>query len=124
MKNKLAYLGFLGLLGFAGFFGEPLLFFFFANFTFFQYIKTVPDELFWANVRMCATHAFFIFIIAGNFIVVTSLLLLANDNFYRYGPIVMIGGFALTMAISDFVFIANLAYLEKKEMKSKDENNS
>lgn len=72
MQNKLAWLGFLGVLGFAGFFGNPLSFAFCANFIFFRYVKVVPDELFWANVRICATRGFFIFLIASNFIIITT----------------------------------------------------
>jgi len=122
MKNKLSYLGFLGVLGFAGFFATPLLFAFFANFVFFQYIKTVPDELFWANVRICATRGFFIFLIPAHFIIVITLLLMTSDNFGSYAPAFAIGGFALTMAASDFVFCANLGHLEAKERRSIDED--
>ncbi|MCL2362556.1 MAG: DUF3796 domain-containing protein [Defluviitaleaceae bacterium] len=120
MKNKLAYLGFLGLLGFAGFFGSNFLFAFFANFTFFQYIRTEPDELFWANIRACATRGFFIFLIAGTFIIVVSGLLMQTD-WYIHAPVFTIAGFALTYAVSVFVFFSNLGYREIKENLSKDE---
>jgi len=121
VKNKLAYLGFLGLLGFAGFFATPLLFSFFASFIFFQYIKTVPDELFWENVRICATRSFFIFLIPSHFILVITLLLAANDNFYSYAPTFAIGGFALIVGVCDFIFCASLSRLEAKERQSKDD---
>ncbi|MCL2204161.1 MAG: DUF3796 domain-containing protein [Defluviitaleaceae bacterium] len=121
MKNKLAYLGFLGLLGFAGFFATPLLFSFFASFIFFQYIKTVPDELFWENVRICATRSFFIFLIPSHFILVIALLLAASDNFYSYAPTFAIGGFALVVGVCDFIFCASLSRLEAKERQSKDD---
>jgi len=120
MKNKLAYLGFLGFLGFAGFFAYPILFSFFSCFVFFQYINTIPDELFWSNVRICATRGFFIFLIPAHFIVVITLLLSASDSFYSFAPSFAIGGFALTMAVSDFVFCANLSYIEAKERRSRD----
>ena len=124
MNNKLAYLGFLGLLGFAGFFSTPLLFAFFANFIFFQYVKTVPDELFWANVRTCATRGFFVFLVPSQLIIVITLLLQSSDSFYRYSPAFAIGGFALTMAVSDFIFCVSLSRLETKERHSKDEDDS
>ena len=120
MKNKLAYLGFLGFLGFAGFFASPLLYSFFASFIFFQYITTVPDELFWANVRICATRSFFIFLVPSHFIIVIMLLLAASDNYYSYAPAFSIGGFALTLAISDFIFCVTLARLEAKERSSRE----
>jgi len=122
--NKLAYLGFLGLLGFAGFFGTPLLFASFANFIFFQYIKTVPDELFWANVRTCATRGFFVFLIPSHIIIVITLLLRSSENLYSYTPAFAIGGFALTMAAADFIFCASLSRLEAKERRSIDEDDS
>ena len=124
MKNKLAYLGFLGLLGFAGFFSTPFAFAFFANFIFFQYIKTVPDELFWENVRTCATRGFFVFFIPSQLIIVTTLLLQSSNNFYSHAPALAIGGFALTMGVSDFIFCASLGRLEAKERRSKDEDGS
>ncbi|MCL2189654.1 MAG: DUF3796 domain-containing protein [Defluviitaleaceae bacterium] len=125
MKNKLAYLGFLGLLGFAGFFATPLLFSFFASFIFFQYIKTVPDELFWQNVRICATRSFFIFLVPSHIILVIALLLAADDNFYRYASAFAIGGFALTLGVCDFIFCASLSRLEAKERQSiNDEDDS
>jgi hypothetical protein len=124
VKNKLSYLGFLGLLGFAGFFTTPFVFAFFASFIFFQYIKVVPDELFWANVRICATRGFFIFLIPSHFIIVITLLLAASENLYSYAPTFAIGGFALTLAASDFVFCASLGRLEAKERRSKDEDDS
>lgn len=123
MKNKLAYLGVLGLLGFAGFFGTPLLFAFFANFIFFQYIKTVPDELFWSNVRICAARSFFIFFIPAQFIVVITFLLVASENLYSHAPAFAIGGFALIMGASDFFFCANLGYLEARERRNKEDDN-
>lgn len=121
MKNKLAYLGFLGFLGFAGFFGTPLMFAFFSNFVFFQYIKTVPDELFWINVRICATRSFFVFIISAKLIVVTTLILAASDNLHDYASRFAVFAFSLTTGVSDFVFLANLGYLEEKEKRSKDD---
>ena len=122
--NRLAYLGFLGLLGFAGFFSTPLLFSFFANFIFFKYIKTVPDELFWANVRTCATRGFFVFLIPSQLIIVITLLFQLSENFYSYAHAFAIGGFALTMAASDFIFCVSLGRLEAKEMHSKDGDDS
>jgi len=122
MKNKLAYLGFLGLLGFAGFFSTPLAFAFFANLIFFQYIKIVPDELFWANVRTCATRGFFVFFIPSQLIIVITVLLQSSDTFYSHAPVFAIGGFALTMAVSDFIFCISLSRLEAKERHSKDED--
>ena len=124
MKNKLAYLGFLGFLGFAGFFGTPLLFTSFAGFIFFQYIRTVPDELFWANVRISAARGFFVFFIPSNFILVASLLLQSSENLYSHAPVVAIGGFSLTWAASIFVFVGSLGLLEAKELRSKDEDDS
>ena len=124
MKNKLAYLGFLGLLGFAGFFGTPLLFASFANFMFFQYIKTVPDELFWANVRISATRGFFLFFVSTCLILTASLLLQASETLYAHAPAVAIGGFSLTWSACIFVFLGSLWFLEAKEMRSKDEDDS
>ena len=120
MKNKLTYLGFLGLLGFAGFFGEPLLFCFLANFVFFSYIKVVPDELFWNNVRICATRSFFIFFVFSNCLIVTSLLLVMSDN--TFAAKFIITGFAFIMVLCELVFLLNLEYLERKERSSKDDN--
>ncbi len=120
MKNKLAYLGFLGLLGLAGFFTEPLLFCFSANFVFFSYIRVVPDELFWNNVRICATRSFFIFFILSNCMVAASLLLAMSDN--TFATKFIITGFALIMVLCEFVFLINLEYLERKERSGKDEN--
>jgi len=119
MKNKLAYLGFLGLLGFAGFFGTPLLFVFFTNFIFFQYIKVVPDELFWANVRICATRGFFIFLIPSQLIAVITLLLVASDNLNSYALPFAVGGFSLMSGVSMIVFAGTLGYLEAKEQQGK-----
>lgn len=121
MKNKLAYLGFLGLLGFGGFFGSRLMFAFFANFVFFSYIKVVPDELFWANVRVCATRGFFIFLIPSQIIMVATLILAANETLYPYASPLAIGGFALVLGIGIIVFSGNLEYLEAKEKLSKDD---
>ena len=120
MKNKLSYLGVLGLLGFAGFFGEPLLFCFFANFTFFSYIRVVPDELFWNNVRACATRGFFIFYVLSNCLVVISLLLSVNSS--AFAAKFIITGFALVMVLCELMFLLNLEYLERKERKCIDEN--
>lgn len=120
MKNKLVYLGLLGLLGFAGFFGNTWLFCFFANFTFFHYIKVVPDELFWNNVRVCATRGFFIFFVSSNCLVVASLLLAMNDN--AFAARFIITGFALIMVLCELVFLLNLEYLERKERSDRDEN--
>lgn len=94
------------------------MFAFFSNFVFFQYIKTVPDELFWANVRVCATRSFFVFIILTKLIVVTTLLLAASDSLYAYALRFAVFAFSLTAAVSDFVFIANLGYLESREKRS------
>jgi hypothetical protein len=124
MRNKLAYLGFLGLLGFTGFFGTPLLFASFAGFIFFQYINTVPDELFWNNVRICATRCFFIFLVSSNIIIVASLLLRSTENLYRYSVNVAVMGLALTWSLCIFVFCLSLWHLEAKEMRSKDEDDS
>lgn len=124
MKNKLAYIGFLGFLGFAGFFGTPLMFSLFANFVFFQYAKTVPDELFWANVRTSAMRGFFVFLIPAQFILVVTLLLQASESLYGYSLSFAVFGFALTMAAADFVFCVSLSRLEAKEMSSKDEDDS
>ena len=124
MKNKLAYLGFLGLLGFAGFFGTPLLFASFANFMFFQYIKTVPDELFWSNVRVSATRGFFVFFVATCLILTIALLLQSSETLYSHAPAVAIGGFSLTWSVCIFVFLISLWIQEAKEMRSKDEDDS
>lgn len=120
MKNKLAYLGFLGLLGFAGFFGEPLLFCFFANFTFFSYIRVVPDELFWDNVRVCATRGFFVFFVLSNCLVVASLLFAMSDNAFA-SPFIIIG-FTLVMILCELMFLLNLEYLERKERGARDDD--
>ncbi len=120
MKNKLAYLGFLGLLGFTGFFGDPWLFCFFANFTFFSYIRVVPDELFWNNVRVCATRGFFIFFVLSNCLVVTSLLLAMSNNAFAVKFIIT--GFTLVMVLCELMFLLNLEYLERKERSGRDEN--
>lgn len=120
MKNKLAYLGFLGLLGFAGFFGESLLYCFFANFVFFSYIRIVPDELFWINVRVCATRGFFIFFVLSNCLVVTSLLVAMRYN--AFAVRLIITGFALIMILCELVFLLNLEYLERKERSGRDES--
>ena len=119
MKNKLAYLGFLGFLGFAGFFGTSLMFSHFAYFVFFRYIKVVPDELFWANVRICATRGFFIFLVPSHIIAVVTLLLAASDNLHNYASPFAIGGFSLTLAVGLMVFASTLGYLEAKEERSK-----
>ena len=120
MKNKLAYLGFLGLLGFAGFIGTPLMFSFFANFIFFKYIKVVPDELFWDNIRTCATRGFFVFLVPSQFIVVITLLMAVSDSLYSYATRVATGGFSLTLGVSVIVFSGTLDYLELKEKRSRD----
>lgn len=120
MKNKLAYLGFLGLLGFAGFLGDSWLFCFFANFTFFNYIRVVPDELFWNNVRVCSTRGFFVFFVLSNCLVVASLLLAMSDNAFAAKFIII--GFALVMVLCELVFLLNLEYLERKERGGRDEN--
>jgi len=121
MKNKLAYLGFLGLLGLGGFFITPLMFAFFANFVFFQYIKVIPDELFWTNVRICATRGFFVFLIPSHFVVAITLLLLINHNLSSYALSFAIGGFSLILGASIIVFSATLGYLEAKEKRNKDD---
>ncbi len=120
MKNKLAYLGFLGLLGFAGFFGSSWLFFFFGNIAFFAYIKVVPDELFWNNVRVCATRAFFAFFVLSNCLVVVSLLLAGQD--FSFVPRFTIAVFALVMVVCELVFLLGLEYLERKERCQRDED--
>ncbi len=119
MKNKLAYLGFLGLLGFGGFFGTPLMFAFFSNLVFFKYIKVVPDELFWANIRISATRAFFVFIILAKCIIITTLVFRTSNNLYNYG--FATSGFSLATAISDFVFIGNIALIEERDKKIKED---
>ena len=121
MKNKLTYLGCLGLLGFAGFFGTPLLFSFFGFFVFFRHIKTVPDELFWANVRASAARGFFTFLAPSSVIVVAAHLLLESENLYDYASVLLIGGFSLIMGINIIVFAGSLALIEAKENRSKDD---
>ncbi|MDR2906477.1 MAG: DUF3796 domain-containing protein [Bacteroidales bacterium] len=121
MKNKLAYLGFIGLLGFGGFFGTPLIFAFFGFLGFFYYIKVVPDELFWTNVRKCATYGFFTFLIPACLIIVTTLMLQENENLFDYASTFALVGFALTMSASLGVFCATLEYLEKREKRSKED---
>ncbi len=120
MNNKLAYLGFLGLLGFAGFFGSSWLFFFFANLSFFTYIRVTPDELFWNNVRVCATRAFFTFFVLSNCLVVVSLLLAGHD--LSFVPGFTIAGFALVTVVCELMFLLGLEYLERKERCQKDED--
>jgi len=120
MKNKLSYLGFLGLLGFTGFFGSFLLFGFFGFFEFFKYIKVEPDELFWSNVRTCATRSFFIFLVTSSILLV-AVVLLTSNNLYTYALALVTGGFGVIVAICTFVFAANLAYLERKEKSVKDD---
>jgi hypothetical protein len=121
MKNKLAYLGLLGLLGFAGFFGTPLLFAFFGYFTFFQYVKVEPDELFRANVRVCATRGFFVFLISSFLLVALTVLMKDIDSLHSYAPQFAIGGFGLISSASLFIFLGSLMYLEAKEKRSKDD---
>ena len=121
MKNKVAYLGFLGLLGFAGFFGTPLLFASFGFFVFFRHIKTVPDELFWANVRISATRGYFTFLVPSSVVVVSAHLLFGSENLYSYAPALLIGGFSLAMGISIIVFAGNLGILEANESRSIDD---
>ena len=120
MENKLSYLGFLGLLGFGGFFGTPLMFSFFGNFIFFRYIRVVPDELFWINVRISATRGFFIFLILSNIIIITTLVLAANENLHSHASSFALGGFSLMLSVGTVVFIASLVYLEAKEQQGKD----
>jgi len=119
MKNKLAYLGFLGLLGFAGFFGASLLFAFFAFFGFFWYNKVVPDELFWNNVRTCATRGFFIFLIMSSILLASTVLMIAND-LDTYAITLIRRGFGVMVAVCIFVFSAGLAYIEWKEKPDGD----
>ena len=121
MKNKLTYLGFLGLLGFAGLFGTPLLFAFFGFLVFFRHIKTVPDELFWDNVRVSATRGYFTFLVPLSVIVVSAHLLFESENLYSYAPALLIGGFSLAMGVSIIVFAGNLGILEAEESRSKDD---
>jgi hypothetical protein len=121
MKNKLAYLGFLGLLGFAGFFGTFGLLGFLGFFGFFGYSKVVPDELFWSNVRTCATCCFFIFLVSSSILLVSTLLLAAND-FYNYANMLIVGGFGVILAVCMFIFCAGLGYLGWKERAVKDDD--
>jgi hypothetical protein len=121
MKNKLAYLGFLGLLGFAGFFGTPLLFSYFGYFTFFQYIKVVPDELFRANVRICATRGFFIYLVPSYLITLVAVLMKESDQLHSYALQFATSGFALISSVGLFVFLGTLMYLEAKEKRGKDD---
>ena len=121
MKNKLAYLGFLGLLGFAGFWGTPLMFSFFANFVFFIYIKVVPDELFWANVRVSATRGFFVYTAASKIIIVTAILLAVN-NMRDLAISFAVGAFAMTLVFGDLAFLISMIYFDAKEKRSLEDD--
>jgi preprotein translocase subunit SecG len=121
MKNKLSNLGFLGVLGLAGFFGTPLLFSFLGFFVFFVYEKIIPDELFWANVRVSATRGFFTFLIPSCVIVVATVLLQKSEMSPVYSFLIFQIGFSLAMAASLFMFCVTLEYLERKEKRSKDD---
>lgn len=56
--NPLAYLGWLGVLGVLGLFFVPSLIPFLLCFTFFSYAGMTPDELFWKQVHIASTRAF------------------------------------------------------------------
>jgi hypothetical protein len=85
-----------------------------------MYIKVVPDELFWNNVRKCATRGFFAFLIPSQSIIVITLILKASENLADYALSFALRGFSLTTAVGMFVFCGTLAYLEEKEKRSKD----
>ena len=109
------------MLGFAGFIGTPFLFVFLGFFGFFQYIKTVPDELFWANVRTSGARGFFVFLVPTCLIIVAAHLLLVSENQYSYAPELLIGGLSLTTGVSIIVFAGSLGSLETKEKRSKSD---
>jgi hypothetical protein len=114
LKNELSYLSFLGLLGFAGFFGTPAIFGFFGFFGFLGYLKVVPDELFWSNVRACATRSFFVFLVSSSVLLAGSLLLAANE-LYELANVIIIGGFGIILSVCVFTFAGGLVYLDRKE---------
>lgn len=118
MKNKLAYLGFLGLIGFLGIiYGKAPLFSFFSFFIFFSYLKVIPDELFWENIKKSALHAF----IVQTFISVIALTIASVLTNTKLVVGVLIGGLSLNYGIGIIVFAFNIAYYEHREKKGKSE---
>lgn len=116
MKNKFACLGFLGLLGFLGFLcSSPILFSFFANFVFFTYARIVPDELFWENVKQAGLVGFLTEMTLSSTVIACGLVM--QDWGVGNPASFLIGGLAITLTISELLFLLVLSYREYKEKR-------
>ena len=98
MRNKVSLLGFLGLLGLLGLVTD--------NPGFFGFSRTLPDELFKANLDKAARNGF----VCGAVIypIVVSIGALTKSPAMVYSA-----GFAVSFAVQMLVFAASLTYYEK-----------
>ena len=107
MHNKLSLLGFLGLLGLLGLVVDSRLLGFLGFFGFFGFSKTLPDEMFRANVDKAARNGF----LSGAVIfhIVVSIGAFTEDIALAYSV-----GFAVNFAVQMFVFAASLTLYERR----------
>jgi hypothetical protein len=108
MHNKLSLLGFLGLLGLLGLVVDnPGFYGFLGFFGFFGFSKTLPDEMFRANVDKAARNGF----LSGAVIfpIVVSIGAFTEDIALAYSV-----GFAVNFAVQMFVFAASLTLYERR----------
>ena len=116
MKNKFACLGFLGLFGFLGFLcSSPILFCLFGNFVFFTYARVVPDELFWENVKRAGLAGFLTEMTLSTVVIAFGIVMQGwgAGNAASF----LIAGLALSLAVSELLFLLVLSYREYKEKK-------
>ena len=116
MKNKYGYIGFLSLLGFMGVFGdEPMFLCFFSFSLFFEYFWVIPDEMFIATMRKCATVAF-----ATNLFITTAATLLLSYQDSSINPLAEGSALGFGASIATFAFSTFMMEI-KERINSKND---
>lgn len=138
-SNPLSYLGWLGILGILGLLFVPSFIPFLLFFTFFAYRNMKADELFWNNVRMAGTRAFwsgFTLIVGGMVILFIRGMTMGYGKEYELtiqGNVATISVFLLEQYIIGFlvlvfsmvcmilVFSISMLRIRRKEKKLLEE---